>query len=107
MEDGPLFPYPTPEDQSRSTADEDAFFNHLLRSRNYLSNARYERWLWLKSAGKAASKLVRRLGVGEVLVDTWRRRWYALLSWVEGAKDVSPESWTRNPEHRRADVNRP
>ena len=39
------------EEQSRTKAEEDAFFEELAQSPDYLRNVRYERWLKLQSLG--------------------------------------------------------
>jgi len=82
---GPLFDSPTAEEQHRTTADEDAFFDRLAHSPNCLRNARYERWLKLKTLGWRTRDLLGHLpfGVGNALLDLGRRRWHAILTWVE------------------------
>jgi hypothetical protein len=81
----PLHVRPTVEEKSRSTTDEDAFFEVLAHSPTYLRNLRYERWLKLKSLGRSAKVLFRRMpfGIGEALLNIGRRRWHALLARVE------------------------
>jgi hypothetical protein len=81
----PLFDGPTAAERSRSMADEDAFFEELAHSPDYLTNVRYERSLKLKSIGRSATDLVRRLPLrtGDALLELGRRRWHALLTWVE------------------------
>jgi hypothetical protein len=83
IEGSPLFDSPTAAERHRTTADEDAFFDRLARSPNYLRNAQYDRWLKLKSLGWQARDLVRRLPFGDALLNLGRRRWHALLTWVE------------------------
>jgi Capsule polysaccharide biosynthesis protein len=82
---GALFDCPTAEERRRTTADEDAFFDRLARSPNYLKNSRYERWLKLKSLGWLTRDLLRLLpfGAGDALLNLGRRRWHVLLTWVE------------------------
>ena len=71
----PLFDCPTMEERSRTTADEDAFFEELAHSPDYLRNTRYERWLRLKSLGRSTKELVRRLPFGpETRSLTWEAR---------------------------------
>lgn len=81
----PLFDGPAVEERSRTTADEDAFFEELAHSPDYLRNVRYERWLRLKSLGRSTKDLFRRLpfGAGHALLSLGRRRWHAFLTWVE------------------------
>jgi hypothetical protein len=85
VENRPLFDYPTVEERSRTTADEDAFFEELAHSPNYLRNVHYERRLRLESVGRSTTDLLRRLpfGIGGALLDLGRRKWYALLTRVE------------------------
>jgi hypothetical protein len=85
IEGSPLFASPAADERHRTTADEDAFFDRLARSPHYLRNARYERWLKLKSLGWLTRDLLRRLpfGAGHTLLNLGRRRWHALLTWVE------------------------
>ena len=56
IEGQPLSDCPTVEEQSRTTADEDAFFEELAHSPDYLRNVRYERWLRLKSLGRLTTE---------------------------------------------------
>jgi hypothetical protein len=81
----PLFGSPTLAELSRTTADEDAFFEELAHSPNFLRNRRYERWLRLKSLTRSTEDILRRLpfGAGNVLLNLARHRWYAILTWVE------------------------
>jgi hypothetical protein len=81
----PLYACPTAKELSRSTADEDAFFEELTYSPDYLRNVRYERWLKVKSLGRSTTEIIRRLpfGTGDRLLDLGRRRWHSLLSWME------------------------
>ncbi len=85
IEGSPLYDSPTAEEQSRTTADEDAFFKELEQSPDYLRNLRYERWLRLLSLTRSTKNLLRRLpfGIGDVLLDLGRNRWHVLLKWVE------------------------
>jgi hypothetical protein len=87
IEGRPIIEPPPTEERSRSAADEDAFFEEMARS-NYLRNARYERWLKLKSLTRSTKDIVRCLpfGIGDALLDLGRRRWYAFLTWVETGK---------------------
>lgn len=88
IKDQPLFDSPTMEEQSRTTADEDAFFEELAHSPDYLRNLRYERWLKLRSLTRSTEDLLRRLpfGAGNVFLNMWRRRWDAFLAWVEAER---------------------
>jgi len=90
----PLFDCPTVEERSRTTAEEDAFFEELAHSPDYLRSVRYERWLRLQSLGQSAKDLLRRLpfGAGDVLLKVGRRRWYALLTRVETGEIVDAQS---------------
>jgi len=85
IDDGPLFDSPTVEERSRITAVEDAFFEELAHSPNYLRNAGYERWLRLKYLGRSAKRVMGRLpfGVGNALLNLGRSRWQAFLTWME------------------------
>jgi hypothetical protein len=85
IEGNHLYDSPTVEEQSRTTADEDAFFQELEHSPDYLRNRRYERWLRLQSLTRSTKNLLRRLpfGVGDALLNLGRNRWQALLKWVE------------------------
>jgi Capsule polysaccharide biosynthesis protein len=85
IEGQPLFDCPTSEERCRTTADEDAFFEKLACSPDYLRNVGYERWLRLRSLGRSTKNLFRRLpfGVGLALLNLGRRRWQAFLTWVE------------------------
>jgi hypothetical protein len=89
----PLFDCPTAEEQSRITADEDAFFEELAHSPDYLRNVRYERWLRLRSLGRSTTDILRRLpfGVGNALLDLGRRSWHAFLTRMETGESVSPQ----------------
>jgi hypothetical protein len=80
-----FFDGPSREEQSRTTADEDAFFEELSRKPDYLMSVRYERWLKLQSLGGSARKVLARvpLGAGDALADLGRGRWKALLRWME------------------------
>jgi len=85
INDRPLFDSPTMEEQTRSTTDEDAFFEELAHSPDFLRNRRYERWLRLKSLTRSTEDILRRLpfGAGSALLNLGRHRWYAFLTWVE------------------------
>ena len=91
MNGEPLYEDPTPAERMRPVAEEDAFFDELARSPNYLRNIRYERWLRWKSLGRsmknAASYLP--LGAGNALVGMGRRRWHAFLQWMESGATSS------------------
>jgi hypothetical protein len=92
LKGNPLSDRPTLEEQSRSTADEDAFFDELERSPGYLRDLAYERWLRLKSATKSMRDLVRRLpfGVGDALLTLGRHRCHSLLERVGNGEILSP-----------------
>jgi Capsule polysaccharide biosynthesis protein len=81
----PLFDGPAAEDRSRSTAEEDRFFEELAHAPDHLRNVRYERWIRLQSLGRSTRDSLRRLplGVGHALLNLGRRRWHAFLTWVE------------------------
>jgi hypothetical protein len=81
----PVHARPTVEEESRTTTDEDGFFEELAHSPTYLRNLRYERWLKLKSLSRSTTVLFRRIpfGMGEALLTLGRRRWHALLARVE------------------------
>jgi hypothetical protein len=81
----PLFDTPSAAERSRTTADEDAFLEELSRAPDYLRNVRYERWLRLRSLGGVVRDQLRRLpfGVGRALLTLGRRRWHAMLTWME------------------------
>ena len=85
IEGRPLFDCPTAQEQSRTTADEDAFLEQLAHSPDYLRSARYERWLRVQSLGGATKDLLRRVpfGAGDALLNMGRRRWNAFLTRVE------------------------
>ncbi len=85
MKGYPLYDCPSVEERSRSTGDEDAFFEDLGHKPNYLRNTRYERWLGLQSLGRSTKHQLRRLpfGAGDVLLNLGRRRWHSLLTWME------------------------
>ncbi len=82
----PLFDCPTVEERSRTTADEDAFFDKLEHTSDYLRSVRYERWLRLQSLGRSTKDQLRRLpfGVGDALLNLGRRRWRTFLTRMEG-----------------------
>jgi hypothetical protein len=81
----PLSDSPTVEELSRTTVDEDAFFEDLAASPDYLRSVRYERWLRLKSLTQSTKVLLRRLpfGAGDALLNLGRRRWKTFLTWME------------------------
>jgi hypothetical protein len=85
IKDHSLFDCPAMGERSRTTADEDAFFEELAHTPDYLRNVRYERWLRLQSLGRSTKDLLRRLPLkaGDALLNLGRRRWHALLAWVE------------------------
>jgi hypothetical protein len=93
VEGRPLFDSPTAQERSRTTAEEDAFFDELAHSPDYLKNTRYERSLRLKLLGESTTALLRRLpfGAGDGLLNVGRRKWHAFLAWVENGKVVSPQ----------------
>ena len=68
---------------SRSTADEDRFFEILEQSPDYLRSARYERWLMMRSVGRTTRDALCRLPFGSRLIGLGRRKWHALLGHVE------------------------
>jgi hypothetical protein len=92
LKGNPLSDRPTSEEQSRSTAEEDAFFEELERSPSYLRDLAYERWLRLKSLTQSARNLVRRLpfGVGDALLGLGRHRCHSLLQRVGNGAILSP-----------------
>jgi Capsule polysaccharide biosynthesis protein len=80
-----LYKAPTAAEQMRSISEEDAFFDELARSPDKIRNIRYERWLRLKSFGRATKNAASYLpfGAGDALVSLGRRNWHALLQRVE------------------------
>jgi len=95
----PLFECPTAEERSRTTADEDAFFEELAHSPNHLKSYRLECWLRLKLLGRSVTELLRRLpfGAGDTLLDLGRSGWRGFLASVETGGSVL---------HRRQDSNK-
>jgi hypothetical protein len=89
----PLFDCPTVDERSRTTAEEDEFFEVLAHSPDYLRDARYERWLKLKSLGRSVGGLIRllRFGAGNRFLDFGRRGWHSLLKRMETAEPGSPQ----------------
>ena len=89
----PLFECPTPDERSRTTADEDEFFEVWSHSPDYLRDRRYERWLKLKSLGRSTGALIRLLpfGTGNRLLDLGRRGWYSLLKRMATAEPISTQ----------------
>ena len=93
----PLFDSPTAEERSRTTADEDLFFEELAHSPDYPRSDRIERLLRAKSFGRSATDLVRRLpfGTGDALLDLGRARWHAFLKsleiWTLSRSRVKPD----------------
>jgi hypothetical protein len=89
----PLSDCPTPDEQSRSTSDEDAFFAELERSPDYLRDIAYERWFRLNSSTQSMRDLVRRLpfGVGDALLSLGRHRWHSLLARIGNRGILSPQ----------------
>jgi hypothetical protein len=85
VESHPLFDCPTTEERSRTTAEEDAFFEELAHSPDFLRHVGYERGLQLRSLGRSTTRLLRRLplGAGEALLNLGRSRWHNVLAWVE------------------------
>jgi len=81
----PLHACPTAQDRARSTAEEDAFFEELARSSDYLKSDHLERWLKLRSFGQSAKNLLRRLpfGAGDALLNLGRGQWSAFLTSLE------------------------
>ena len=85
IESHPLFESPTGEERSRTMADENAFFEELEHSPDYLRNVGYERGLRLRSLSRSTAQLLRRspLGVGDALLNLGRSRWHNVVAWVE------------------------
>ncbi|MGA8151704.1 MAG: hypothetical protein WB952_12190 [Terriglobales bacterium] len=103
IEGRPLFDCPTVEEQSRTTTDEDLFFDELAQTPHYLKSVRYERWLRLRSLGWSIKDLFRRMpfGVGGAFLKLGRRRWYALLTSLEtGEGAPSGPRDSRTPKRR-------
>jgi len=100
----PLFDCPTAEERSRTTADEDAFFEELAHSPDYLRSDRLERWLRWKSLGRPATDLVRQLpfGAGNALLNLGRARWHAFLKSLEIGESISHERQNPGASKRRA-----
>ena len=88
VNDEPLHRSPGSEERTRTTAEEDAFFDELAQKPDYLRSARYERWSMVKQVGRSGTSLARRLplGTGDALLNLGRRRWHALLKWVESSQ---------------------
>jgi hypothetical protein len=88
VNDEPLHRSPGSEERTRTTAEEDAFFDELAQKPDYLRSARYERWSRVKQVGRSGTSLARRLplGTGDALLNLGRRRWHALLKWVESSQ---------------------
>ena len=76
---------PAPEEVARDTADENVFFRKLTSSGDYLRNARYERWLRLRSVGRSVRSVLLSLpfGVGQLALNLGRGRWHSLLVRME------------------------
>jgi hypothetical protein len=85
IEGQPLYKDPTAAEQMRSISEEDAFFDELARSPDKIRNIRYERWLRLKSLGRATKNAASYLpfGAGDALLGLGRRSWHVLLQRVE------------------------
>ncbi len=85
IEGHPFFDHPSLEERSRTTADEDAFFEDLARSPNYLRSVRYENWLRAQSLGRSMKDMLRRLplGTGDALLSLGGARWNAFLTRLE------------------------
>lgn len=100
----PLFDCPTAEERSRSTADEDAFFEELAHLPDYPKSDRLERWLRLKSLGRSATDLLRRLpfGAGDALLNLGRGSWRAFLTSVETGESESNQRQDPSGPKRRA-----
>jgi hypothetical protein len=80
----PLYGQVSLEERSRSTAEEDAFFEALANSPRALRNLRYEAWLRLQAVAQLVKVLSRRLpfGVGEAFLKMGRRSWHVILGRV-------------------------
>lgn len=85
IEGHPFFDHPSLEERSRTTADEDAFFEDLARSPNYLRSVRYENWLRAQSLGRSMKGLLRHLplGAGNALLSLGGTGWNAFLTRME------------------------
>lgn len=83
---------PSLDDLQRTSVEEDAFFKELARGPEYLVNAKYERWIRLKSFGQKLRGHLRDLpfGVGEVLISIGRRSWYWWLTSLEREALAAP-----------------
>jgi hypothetical protein len=81
----PFFTGPSNAELSRTTADEDAFFQELSQNPDYLRDVRYERWLKLQSIGRSSKKALTNVpfGAGNMLLDLGRSSWRAFLTWME------------------------
>jgi hypothetical protein len=93
LKGNPLSERPTSEEQSRSAAEEDAFFEELERSPGYLRDLAYERRLRLRSLTQSTRDLVRRLpfGVGDAFLTLGRHSWHSLLARVGNGGVLSPQ----------------
>jgi hypothetical protein len=89
----PLFDSPSAGEQSRTTADEDAFFDELARSPDYLRDFRYERRLKLQRLTRSTRDIFRNLpfGIGDALLDLGRPGWQALLGGSKTGEIPSPQ----------------
>jgi hypothetical protein len=89
----PLFDSPTLDERSRTTADEDAFFDELARSPDYLRDFRYERRLKLQRLTRSTKDIFRYLpfGIGDALLNLGRPGWQALLGRMETGEALSPQ----------------
>ena len=89
----PLHNEPSSYDRLRTTADEDAFFEELANAPEYLVNTHYERWLKMKSLGRAVTGLLKRLpfGIGNTVLQVGRRSWHTVLNSFERGDNVPPQ----------------
>lgn len=106
IEGRPIIEPPTTEERSRTTADEDTFFEGLANSPDYLRNVRYERRLKLQSLTRSTKDIVRRLpfGAGDALLDLGRRGWYAFLTRVETGEIGEPQRQDSGDSERPASL---
>jgi hypothetical protein len=104
MNDCSLFDCPTAEERSRTTADEDAFFEELSHSPDYLKSNHLEVWLRLNSLGRLAKDLLRRLpfGAGDTLLNLGRDRWRDFLTSLATGRNVWHRRSASSGSKRRA-----
>ncbi|WP_109484772.1 hypothetical protein [Occallatibacter savannae] len=88
VEDGPLFEQPSAADRARTTAEEDVFLDELASLPHSFREERLERWIRLRSMGRAVKGVLIRLpfGLGERVLRVSRPGWHSMLKSVEVGK---------------------